>query len=74
MGIGESGVMRVLRIAGIIAFALIIGYATNSLYKMYEVGSLFESYNSQRAEDRSIGYFLLVHGGAGLHRSDGFAQ
>jgi len=42
--------MRVLRIAGIIAFAVIIGYATNSLYKMYESGSLFDSYNSQRAD------------------------
>lgn len=49
-GIGESVTMRVLRIAGIIAFALIIGYATNSLYTMYESGSLFESYNSQRAD------------------------
>ena len=42
--------MRVLRIAGIIAFALIIGYAANSLFNMYAAGSLFESYNSQRAD------------------------
>jgi len=42
--------MRALRIAGIIAFAVIIGYAANSLYKMYESGSLFDSYNSQRAD------------------------
>ena len=42
--------MRVLRIAGIIALALIIGYAVNSLYTMYASGSLFESYNSQRAD------------------------
>lgn len=42
--------MRVLRIVGIIAFAVIIGYAANSLYKMYESGSLFDSYNSQRAD------------------------
>jgi hypothetical protein len=50
LGIGESVVMRVLRIAGIIAFALIIGYAANSLYKIYDAGSLFESYNSQRTD------------------------
>ena len=50
MGIGKGVVMRVLRIAGIIAFALIIGYAANSLYTMYEAGSLFEGYNSQRAD------------------------
>ena len=42
--------MRVLRIAGIIAFALIIGYAANSLFNMYAAGTLFESYNSQRAD------------------------
>jgi len=50
MGIGETTVMRALRIAGIIAFAVIIGYAANSLYNMYESGSLFDSYNSQRAD------------------------
>ena len=42
--------MRVLRIAGIIAFALIIGYAANSLFNMYAAGTLFEGYNSQRAD------------------------
>ena len=42
--------MRVLRIAAIIVFAVIIGYAANSLYTMYESGSLFDSYNSQRTD------------------------
>ena len=42
--------MRILRVAGIIAFAVIIGYAANSLYTMYEAGSLFDGYNSQRAD------------------------
>jgi hypothetical protein len=42
--------MRVLRVAGIIAFAVIIGYAAYSLYAMYEAGSLFDSYNSQRTD------------------------
>ena len=50
LSIGESVIMRVLRVAGIIAFAVIIGYAANSLYKMYESGSLFEDYNNQRTD------------------------
>jgi hypothetical protein len=46
--------MRVLRVAGILAFAVIIGYAANSLYAMYDAGNLFDSYNSQRTDNIAL--------------------
>ncbi len=48
--------LRTLRIVGIVVFALMLGYAANTLYKMYAAGSLLEQYNS----DRKAGITLMV--------------
>ncbi len=46
--------LRMLRVIGIIVFALIVGYSANSLYTMYESRRLFEPYNSQRKADITL--------------------
>ncbi len=46
--------LRMLRIIGIVMFALLVGYAANSLYTMYGDGRLFEQYNSQRKASTTI--------------------
>lgn len=40
--------LRILRIAGIVVFALLVGISAHSLYRQYRSGELYEQYNSQR--------------------------
>ncbi|MEN8254754.1 MAG: hypothetical protein ABFR33_04710 [Verrucomicrobiota bacterium] len=62
---------RLLRISGILFFAILIGFMANRLQELYEAGTLFEQYNSQRKADitllivsicglAALGFFELV--------------
>jgi len=46
--------LRLLRISGILFFAILIGVAANRLQELYTVGTLFEQYNSQRRPDITL--------------------
>lgn len=46
--------LRLLRISGILFFAVLIGFSANRLQELYEVGTLFEQYNSQRKADVTL--------------------
>ena len=46
--------LRLLRITGILFFAVLIGFMANRLQDMYEAGTLFEHYNSQRKADITL--------------------
>ena len=46
--------LRILRIAGILFFALMIGVSANTLWTMNESGELFEKYNSRRKSNITI--------------------
>lgn len=46
--------LRLLRISGILFFAVLIGFSANRLKELYEVGTLFEQYNSQRKADVTL--------------------
>lgn len=52
--------LRILRIAGIIVFALVLGYAAHSLQKMYKSGRLFEQYNSERKAGITMLAFSMI--------------
>lgn len=64
--------LRVLRIAGVVVFGLLIGLTAHSLRSMHESGELFDRYNSRRRADialigfssvavLALGYFELAH-------------
>jgi hypothetical protein len=46
--------LRIFRVAGILFFALLIGFSANNLWKMHESGELFEKYNSNRKTNITI--------------------
>jgi len=46
--------LRLLRISGILFFAVLIGFAANRMQELYETGTLFERYNSQRKADITL--------------------
>jgi len=46
--------LRLLRISGILFFAVLIAFSANRLQELYEVGTLFEQYNSQRKADITL--------------------
>ena len=46
--------LRLLRITGILFFAVLIGITASRLQDLYEAGTLFERYNSQRKADITL--------------------
>lgn len=46
--------LRVLRIAGIVVFGLLIGLSAHDLKSMHESGELFETYNSRRRAELAL--------------------
>jgi len=65
--------LRILRIIGIVIFALLVGLSADSLRRMYETGQLMERYNSSRKSSltlfsvsvlalSSLAYFELSRG------------
>lgn len=46
--------LRVLRVTGIVVFALLLGFSANSLQRMHESGELFEAYNSRLRADLTL--------------------
>ena len=65
--------LRIIRVIGIVIFALLIGLSANALTEMYESGQLLEKYNSARKSNitllgisvlalASLGYFELTRG------------
>lgn len=56
--------LRMLRITGIVIFAMLVGIAANNLWKMYENGNLTERYNSARKANITMMVFSVVAVGA----------
>lgn len=56
--------LRMLRVAGIVVFAMLVGIAANNLWKMYENGNLAERYNSARKANVTMLVFAAVAVGA----------
>lgn len=59
--------LRILRIAGIVVFALLVGVSANSLFRQHANGELYEQYNSQRKASvtlLSISIFAVIALGA----------
>ena len=65
--------LRIIRVIGIVIFALLIGLSANALTEMYESGQLLEKYNSARKSNITLlgisvlalailGYFELTRG------------
>ncbi|MEA2069020.1 MAG: hypothetical protein U9P12_07460 [Verrucomicrobiota bacterium] len=52
--------LRALRVIGIIVFAVLVGIAANTLWKMHETGELLEAYNSSRKTNVTLIVFSLV--------------
>ena len=52
--------LRVSRIVGIVAFAMLIGVSAHWLTQMYKAGSLFERYNNQRRVDVTLLVVSLI--------------
>ena len=64
--------LRLIRILGILIFALLIGFSASRLRAQYKAGTLFEQYNSQRKADvtllvftafglATLGWFEVTH-------------
>ncbi|WP_372809224.1 hypothetical protein [Pontiella sp.] len=52
--------LRGLRIAGIVVFALLVGMSANVLWQMHESGELLERYNSQRKANVTLLVFSAI--------------
>ena len=52
--------LRVLRITGIVIFAVLVGVSSNTLWKLYESGDLFDQYNSARKTNITLLGFSVV--------------
>ncbi len=58
--------LRSFRLVGVVVFALLMGFSSHALWKMYESGSLFDRYNSARkARITLCGLSLLALGALG---------
>lgn len=52
--------LRLLRITGVVVFAVLIGLSANTLKQMHESGTLFEKYNSSRRANITLLSFSLI--------------